>query len=1054
MTKKPGLIATARTGLVLVLAPRVVRRHHPHRGVIAVLIAIIAFSPVLSATEHYGQVGFTGLAVPGATVTATQGDKQIVTTTDASGLYRFPDLAEGTWTVKIEMRGFAPISREITVAAGAQAAVWELALLPFEEITKGLPPPVSQSAPATAAGQSPIRAQGGRGTVNTAPSGQGFQRAGVTTPTRPPAAAAAAQPAAAEPPADANAANDGFLVNGSVNNGAASPFAQFSAFGNNRRRPGALYNAQFGVLSSNSAWDANNYSMTGQPTNVPSYYNVHLIGMFQGPLRIPRVLRNGPNLFVGYQRTMDDNATTASQRMPTSLERNGNFSETVDGLGRPVQVIDPRTGLPFPGNSIPRDRISPEANALLGYYPRATVDSPQGLNYQAPILSAIRQHSIQSRVTQVVNQRNQVFATVAYQRNSTDSTTLFRFTDVTETSASDVAVNWNRRVSQFFQMRTRYQFTQQSTSVTPHFANLTNVSGSAGVAGNNQEPINWGPPSLRFSSMAGLSDALPRDTDVLTHAGGVEGYLFRGRHNFTIGGDIRHHQINILSQQDPRGTFTFTGAATGHDFADFLLGTPSTSAIAYGNADKYFRGFSYDAYFTDDWRIGPSFTLTAGVRWEYEAPLTELRGRLVNLDIAPGFTAASPVVASDPDGALTGQSYSDSLMNTDKTGIQPRLAIAWRPIPGSSLVVRAGYGIYRNTNVYQSITTLLAQQPPLSTAFSVANSPENPLTLANGFVAPPSSVVANTFAVDPNFRIGSAHNWQASVQRDLPASLTVNATYLGTRGTHLIQEFLPNTYPVGVVNPCPTCPAGFVYLSSDGSSSRHAGQLQVRRRLRNGLTASVQYTLAKAEDDAASFQGANLSGTAFAQNWLDLDAEWGPSNFDQRHQINASVQYTTGVGVAGGALVDGWRGAMFKNWTITSQLITGSGMPLTPYYLATTPGTGYTGAIRASLTGASTDAPSGYYLNPAAYTAPAPGTWGNAGRNSARGPAQFSLNAGITRTFPWGSRINLDYRIDATNVLNRVTYSSVNTFIGSPDFGLPSFANQMRKIQTSLRVRF
>jgi hypothetical protein len=230
--------------------------------------------------------------------------------------------------------------------------------------------------------------------------------------------------------------------------------------------------------------------------------------------------------------------------------------------------------------------------------------------------------------------------------------------------------------------------------------------------------------------------------------------------------------------------------------------------------------------------------------------------------------------------------------------------------------------------------------------------------------------------------------------------------------------------------------------------------VQVRSRLRNGLTATVQYTLAKAEDDAASFQGANLNGMVFAQNWLDLDAEWGPSSFDQRHQVTASFQYTTGVGVAGGGLVDGWRGALFKNWTIASQLTTGSGLPLTPYYLATTPGTGYTGAIRASLTGESTDAPAGYYLNPAAYTKPAPGTWGNAGRNSVRGPSQFSLNAGITRTFPWGSRINLDYRIDATNVLNRVTYTGVNTFIGSQEFGLPNATSQPRTIKTSLRMRF
>jgi hypothetical protein len=110
--------------------------------------------------------------------------------------------------------------------------------------------------------------------------------------------------------------------------------------------------------------------------------------------------------------------------------------------------------------------------------------------------------------------------------------------------------------------------------------------------------------------------------------------------------------------------------------------------------------------------------------------------------------------------------------------------------------------------------------------------------------------------------------------------------------------------------------------------------------------------------------------------------------------------------------------------------------------------------VRASLTGVSTDAPSGYYLNPQAYAQPSAGTWGNAGRNSARGPSQFGLNAGITRTFPWGSRYNVDWRVDATNVLNRVTYNSVHTLIGDRLFGLPQTANQMRKITTTLRLRF
>ena len=95
------------------------------------------------------------------------------------------------------------------------------------------------------------------------------------------------------------------------------------------------------------------------------------------------------------------------------------------------------------------------------------------------------------------------------------------------------------------------------------------------------------------------------------------------------------------------------------------------------------------------------------------------------------------------------------------------------------------------------------------------------------------------------------------------------------------------------------------------------------------------------------------------------------------------------MGVGGGALLDGVKGKLFKGWTITANLTTGSGLPFTPVYLAPIPGTGIIGSLRPSLTGAALDAPSGYYLNPAAYAVPGVGQWGNAGRNSVIGPAQL-----------------------------------------------------------------
>jgi hypothetical protein len=365
------------------------------------------------------------------------------------------------------------------------------------------------------------------------------------------------------------------------------------------------------------------------------------------------------------------------------------------------------------------------------------------------------------------------------------------------------------------------------------------------------------------------------------------------------------------------------------------------------------------------------------------------------------------------------------------------------------MVVRGGYGIYYDNPVYQSIATQMAQQAPLSTSLRVQNSAANPLTLANGFRGSPN-ILDTTFAVDPGFRAGYAQNWQVSAQRDLRFALQMVATYLGIKGTRGVQQFLPNTFPAGAVNPCPTCPSGFSYMTSNGNSTRQAGTFQLRRRLRRGFTAEVQYTWAKGLDNAA------LGGTGFliAQNWLDLRAERARSNFDQRHLAVFQTQYTTGAG-SSGFLTSGRSGAFFREWTVVTQINYGTGLPLTPTSFSSVHGTGVTGSIRANYTGADPyDAPAGLHLNPAAYTAPAPDQWGNAGRNTITGPAQFSLNASASRTFRWGDHLNADLRVDATNALNHPVFPSWNTVITSAQFGLPNPAGQMRTLQTSLRVRF
>jgi outer membrane receptor protein involved in Fe transport len=1007
------------------------------------------------------------LPVPGATITATQGEKKFVSVTDQQGLFSFPDLKDGTWTIEVEMQGFSAIKQDVLIASDAAPAKWELTMLPLDQIkaeikSPVLPPAASAVAPPSTSVPPPAKSE--------APKPQDAKAPDKSTPDD-----------------DLNQqASDGFLINGSVNNGATSPFAQLAAFGNNRNGGRGLYNGGIGVIFDNPALDARPFSLTGQNTPKASYNRIVGVATLGGPLRIPRLWRKGPDFFVGYQWTRNRNATTQSALVPDLAERMGNFSNELNALGQPVQIFDPATGLPFPGNIIP---ISPHAQALLNLYPLPNVAGNPRYNYQVPIISDTHQDALQSRFDKELNSKNELYGDFAFQSTRQGSPNIFGFLDTTDALGINTSVHWSHRFHQRLFMNVGFRFSRLATRVTPFWENRENVSGQAGITGNNQDPMNWGPPSLGFASgLAGLSDAQSSFDRNQTSAVSIAMLSIRDHHSISFGGDFRRQEFNYLSQQNPRGTFTFTGAATqgsangvavgGSDLADFLLGIPDTSSIAFGNADKYFRESVYDAFATDDWRVNPQLTVNAGVRWEYGAPITELYSRLVNLDITQGFAAAASVVASNPVGPLTGRRYPDSLIRPDKRGFEPRIGISWRPISGSSLVVRGGYGIYYDTSVYQTVALQMAQQAPLSKSLSVQNSAACPLTLANGF-NPCSLVTANTFAVDPSFRPGYAQNWSLSLQRDLPGSLLLTATYLGIKGTNGVQEFLPNTFPIGAPNPCPICPIGFAYLTSGGNSTRQAGQIQLRRRLHNGLAATVQYTYSKSidNDSALGGQGATaatqntpqspfntstavLGGTiqpppTIAQNWLDLAAERGLSTFDQRHLLNATLQYTTGMGLGGETLLSGWKGAAFKEWTLLTQITVGSGLPQTPVYLAAVPGTGVTGTIRPDYTGAEIyAAPAGLHLNPGAYQPPAAGQWGNAGRDSIIGPAQFSLNASMGRTFRLNNRFNLDLRVDATNLLNHVTFTTWDTIINSAQFGLPTTSNAMRSIQTSLRVRF
>jgi len=309
----------------------------------------------LAASEYRGEVTFGGLPVPGATVTAVKGDQRVAAISDLQGLYLFPDLTDGAWTVEIQMLGFEAVKQEVTIGHNAASSLttpkWELKLLPLDRIKAEIQtavasvlPPAPQALQGAAGQPEPRKQEGGKG-----------------------------------PPEEdlSQSAADGFLINGSSQNGAASPFGQPGAFGNDRNGGKGLYNGGIGVILDNSSLDAQQFSLTGQNTPKPAYNRTTGLAALSGPLRISHLFKQAPYLFVAYQWTRNNNATTQPGLMPTSAERNGVFSNT---------VIDPTTGAPFPGSLIPQSRMSPQARALLAFYPLPNFNGDAGYNFQIPIL--------------------------------------------------------------------------------------------------------------------------------------------------------------------------------------------------------------------------------------------------------------------------------------------------------------------------------------------------------------------------------------------------------------------------------------------------------------------------------------------------------------------------------------------------------------------------------------------------------------------------------------------------------------------------------------------
>ena len=1056
----------------------------------------------VSLQAQSGFVKSGNAAIPGATVTATQGEKQFVTTTDQDGHYALSQLGEGPCTVEVQMFGFEPVKKPVDYA---KSPVVDFSLKLRESPVAAR---MAQFAGNRANGQNQLDSQiqseisanqtqsVSAGSQNgneaflisgslsqglsqnaTADSGpaQMFQSGG----TRDPFGNQNANAPGVGGPGGFGGPGGGGFGGGRGGFGGSGPGGpggrggpgqrggnqQPRQFGN-RRQPNGIHGMVFFNLT-NSALNAKPFSITGLDVPQPAYAQSRFGVVAGGPLVIPKLVKDPSTFFfVSYFATRARNPQTEVATVPTELERQGNFSQSIQSNG-PVQLYDPSTRQPFAGNLIPASRLDPISQKLLSYFP---FPNQPGLVNNYELFASIPQDTdnVGLRIQRNITRADRLSFRINGQRRDGDAIQTFGFLDTNSGYGLNTNVGWTRNISPRIVSNAQVTFNRNVSQTTPFFANGIDVAAELGIQGASSNPLNFGPPNLNFTNFGALSDAAPVLTRNQTQSGSESIIWSRGAHTFTWGAQYTRSDLNTQTDQNGRGTFNFTGLATssltsqglpvpgtGFDFADYLLGLPQSSSIRYGDSSTYFHQNVWAGYFVDEWKVRPSLTLNLGVRYEYFSPLSEEYGRMANLDIAPGYTAVA-VVTPGTAGPYSG-TFPSGLVNPDYKNFSPRLGLAWKvPQIKRSTIVRAGYGIYYNGQAYIPFGLRLAQQPPFAVSNSVNTSPQDVLTLASAFLAVSPQDVTNTYAIDKNYRTPYAQTWNLSIQHDLGKGFFVELGYLGTKGTRLDVQTLPNEGPGGLGNRHQLGNAvGFTYDQSIGDSSYHAAQVRVTRRFNRGISMQAFYSFSKSIDDSSSFGGA---GNTVAQNWLDLAAERGLSSFDRRHSFDMNWVWTSPAGNPGSRIAgNGIAGRLLRDWQLSGSITAQTGTPLTARVLGNTAKLAQTGGIgsgRAEATGLDLAAATGFF-NLAAFTAPPPGEFGDAGRNTIPGPSLVSLNAAFGRSFQFGeSRRRLELRLEGSNVLNHVNFTNINTVVNATNYGLPVSASSMRSVTAVLRFRF
>jgi outer membrane receptor protein involved in Fe transport len=769
-----------------------------------------------------------------------------------------------------------------------------------------------------------------------------------------------------------------------------------------------------------------------KPTNNQNQFGFNL----GGP-----ILRNKAFFFGDVEATRITQGVLRTGRVATADERNGVFASA---------IRDPLTGLPFPNNTIPANRIDPVARAIMGLVPLPNATGNNNFIRQPNVEDNGERYLFRSDVKPGAS--DNLFVRYIFADRTRFVPGFFGgVVDGTATSA------WGRNF-----LKSHSTVAGWTKVFGASLVNEARVSWARGISDGQQDPFGQVGPTVpgvpNDPIVAGgvigvdiaghLRIGSPNFMPKYQHTDQVQ-YLdtlswLKGRHQVKVGFDIMAPMNNeYVDIPSTRGNLQFSGQFTGNAIADYMLGWARTAELSNVHVVNQ-RRYSTAFFVQDDWRATEKLTLNLGLRYDFMTPSYERDNRQAN------FNPATGTLFFASDGSLEDR----ALVKPDRNNFAPRIGIVFAM--DDKTVLRGGYGMFYNPLDRIGSEDQVALNPPgLRNINQQTTSTTAPvLVMSQGFPAnylDPANIVLSRLLIRAANPVGTNAQYQqfaAGVERQLGGDFVASVDFIGNIGRNIaVLRNLNQPANGNGARPYPNF-AHIQWRDPIGESSYKGMDVSVEKRLSKGYSFRVAYTLGDAQDQAPEHLAAT-SGRQ--QDTNNIDAWKGPADFDIRHRLVTNFVVQPPIGDGRAVNLGKVGNALLGGWTVAGIYTARSGRPFT-----VTQG-GIEGATwMPNLVGD----PDGQktvesWFNASAYQRVAAGTFGDNTRNSLRGPGYVTFDMSLQRRVSFTSRIAATLRWDVFNMFDRANFGNPNADITGANVGtISSLAGDPRAMQFSLRLHF